>query len=75
MIVNKAETRNFSAVSAINISDGQATPILYMNASVNSNKEVNFSKNIRDFDLYKSNQEEADADWNEFQTYVISEIG
>jgi len=75
MIVNKAETKNFSAVSATNISDGQATPILYMSASVNANKEVNFSKNIRDFDLYKSNQEEADADWNEFQTYVISEIG
>ena len=74
MIVNKTETMSFSAVSAIEVSDGQATPVLYMNASKNANGEVNFSKNIRDIGLYKTNKEEADADWEEFQNYVVSDI-
>lgn len=73
-LVNQTETRNWSAISATNISGGTAEPIMYMNAAYNG-RELNFSKNIQNIELYKTNQEMVDADYDEFQNYVLTEMG
>lgn len=73
-LVNQSESRNFSAVSAVNISEGTGTPVMFMNASYNG-KDVNFSKNIQNLALYRENQETVDADYEQFQNYVLADIG
>lgn len=71
-LVNRNETRNFNAVSAL-VEGNSGTPIMYMNASYNG-KELNFTKNIQDLELYKANQKMVDTDYANFQTDVIEEI-
>ena len=69
MLVNKNETRNWSAVSAINISEGSGEPVMYMNATFNG-REINFTKNIQNYDLYMANKEVVDADYAQFEKEV-----
>ena len=42
MIVNQTRTQNFSAASAVDISDGKGTAIMFMNASVTSDGNITF---------------------------------
>lgn len=74
MLVNKSSTRNWSAVSAVNVAEGSGTPVMFMNASYN-NKELNFSKSIQNYEWYKAHKDEVDADYGAFQDEVIKEIG
>lgn len=74
MLVNKNSTRNWSAVSAVNVSEASGDPVMYMNAAFNG-KDLNFSKNIQNYELYKANKDEVDADYDAFQDEVIKEIG
>lgn len=74
MIVNETESRNFSAVSAIDVANGQGTPIIYMNASYDRNNGLSFQKNIRDMTLYKENRDACDSDWETFQKNVEKSI-
>lgn len=70
MIVNENETRNFSAVSAVDIQNGQGTPVIYMNASYDVNSGLNFQKSIRDMETYRENRDTCDSDWETFQRNV-----
>lgn len=74
MLVNKNQTRNWSAVSAVNVSEGKGDAVMYMNASYNG-KDLNFSKNIQNVELYKENKAAVDADYAEFEAEVESEVG
>lgn len=69
MIVNEIESRNFSAVSAVDVANGQGTPVVYMNANYD-NSGLNFQKSIRDMDAYKVNRDICDSDWESFQKKV-----
>lgn len=71
-LVNRNETRNFSAVSAL-VDGNSGTPIMYMNASYNG-KELNFSKSIHDVALYKENQKMVDKEYSDFQTEVLEAV-
>lgn len=71
-LVNRKETRNFNAVSAL--VDGDAgTPIMYMNASYNG-VDLNFSKNIQNVTLYEQNKEMVDSDYLKFENEIIKSI-
>lgn len=74
MIVNEAEARNFSAVSAVDVANGQGTPVIYMNASYDKNNGLSFQKSIRDMKSYKANKEDCDSDWETFQKNVENMI-
>ena len=74
MLVNKSSTKNWSAVSAVNIVESSGDPVMYMNAAFNG-KDLNFSKNIQNYELYKAHKDEVDADYDAFQDEVIKEIG
>ena len=70
MIVNESETRNFNAVSAVDVQNGQGKAVVYMNASYDKNSGLNFQKSIRDMDAYKTNRDTCDSDWETFQRNV-----
>lgn len=74
MLVNRNESRNWSAVSAVNVSEGSGDPVMYMNAAFNG-KDLNFSKNIQNYELYKVYKDEADTDYETFEKDVYKEIG
>lgn len=71
MLANRNESRNFNAVSEIN---GEV--IAGFNASYNTSAaNLIFSKSITNFAKYMENQQAVEADYSEFQTGVIEEIG
>ena len=72
MIINM--TRNWSAVSGVNIHDGTADPVVYKKAS-SKGKDVNITKSIQNWDLYLENKEICDADYETFEKDVYKEIG
>lgn len=74
MLVNQNETRNWTAISAIADGEGNASPVMYMNASYNG-KDLNIQKSIQNQDLYKTHRQEVNADYNTFEETVMSEIG
>ena len=73
MLVNKNESRNWSAVSAVNVSESSGDAVMYMNASYNGT-DLNFSKNIQNMALYETNKETVDADYAQFEQDVIDDI-
>lgn len=73
MLVNKNESRNWSAVSAVNVSESSGDAVMYMNASYNG-QDLNFSKNIQNMALYETNKETVDADYAQFEQDVINDI-
>jgi hypothetical protein len=73
MLVNKNTTQNWSAVSAINVSEGTGEPVMYMNAVFNG-REISFSKNIQNYDLYVANKEVVDADYAQFEKDVEEDL-
>ena len=74
MLVNKNQTRNWSAVSAVNVIDGKGDPVMYMTASFNG-KDLNVAKNIQNHDLYLKHRAEVDADYAAFENEVNEDIG
>ena len=74
MLVNKQKTRNWNAVSAVNVQNETGDPVMYMNASYNG-VTVNFGKNIQNMELYTANKQTVDADYAQFEAEVLAEIG
>ena len=74
MLARESETRNFGAVSVVNVKDGTGVPVMVMNASIAADGKVNFSNTISDSANYLANQEEVDADWSAFRAKVIKAI-
>ena len=74
MLVNKTVTRNWNAVSAVNVDNGTGDPVMYMNASYNGNG-VNFGESITDMELYLQNKATVDADYAAFKESVWADIG
>lgn len=72
-LVNKISTKNWSAISAVNISGGQGDPVMYMNASYNG-KDFNCSYSIQNTELYAQHMTECDADYAEFEREVKAEV-
>lgn len=66
MLNNLSKTTNIMANSVIN--DELAAT---MRATVNSNNTWNIVKNVRDTELFLSNQEQCDADYAEFEKVVL----
>lgn len=74
MLVNQTHTQNFSGISAVNVKEGTGEPVLYMNASVDQNKNISFSEQIRNVDLYAKNKKEVDKDYEDFKQSVIESV-
>lgn len=74
MLVRESETRNFSAVSAVDVKDGTGIPVMAMNAGISDDGKINFSQTISDSANYLANQQEVDADWEAFRTNVIKAV-
>lgn len=74
MLVNQKEQRQFSSVSAVDVVDGTGTPVMYMMANYDG-KQLTFSENIQDYELYKANKKEVEADQAEFKKYVMKQVG
>lgn len=68
-IVNKTESRNFSATSAID-----DTPVMYMNANYNESGGLSFNESIQNMTLYKANMATVDADYEEWKAEVKAEV-
>ena len=73
MLNNFIKSTTLSASSDIE-ADGKNNLVMYMNATINSNGDVNINQSIRNKDLYITNQEEVDADFAEFKTSVMAYV-
>ena len=72
-LVNKMSTKNWTAISAVNIVGGQGDPVLYMNASYNG-KDFTCSYTIQNGELYTEHMAECDADYAAFERSVKAEV-
>ena len=73
MLNNFSKSINLSATSDIE-SEGKNNVVMYMNATVNSNGDVNINQSIRNKELYIANQEVVDADYVEFKRSVMTYV-
>ena len=75
MLAGQQETRNFNAISMVDMAqDGTGLPIMYMQAALSADGKLSFSNTIGDTNLYLKNKEDVDKDWQEFQANVIKKI-
>ena len=70
MLNSFSKSITLSATSDIEV-DGKNNVVMYMNATINSNGDVNINQSIRNKELYISNQDVVDADYTEFKTSVM----
>ena len=73
MLNSFSKSITLSATSDIEV-DGKNNVVLYMNATINSNGDVNINQSIRNKELYISNQDVVDADYTEFKTSVMAYV-
>ena len=73
MLNSIAKSINLSATSDIEV-DGKNNVVMYMNATINSNGDVNINQSIRNNELYIANQETVDTDYSEFKKSVMSYV-
>ena len=73
MLNNFTKTINLSATSDIGV-DGKNSVVMYMNATINVNGDVNINQSIRNKELYITNQEEVDTDFVEFKKSVMEYV-
>ena len=73
MLNNFSKSINLSATSDIE-SEGKNNVVMYMNATVSSNGDVNINQSIRNKELYIANQELIDADYVEFKKSVMTYV-
>ena len=73
MLNNFSKSINLSATSDIE-SEGKNNVVMYMNATVSSNGDVNINQSIRNKELYIANQELVDADYVEFKRSVMTYV-
>lgn len=73
MLVNRSETRNWTAISAVAVEGDKYEPVMYMNASYND-KDFNIQKSIKSMTLYLQNKTLVDNDFKAFEEDVTREI-
>ena len=73
MLNNFSKQINLSATSDVEV-DGNNNVVMYMNATINSNGDVNINQSIRNKELYIANQETVDADYIEFKKSVMTYV-
>ena len=73
MLNSFSKSITLSATSDIEV-DGKNNVVMYMNATINSNGDVNINQSIRNKELYISNQDVIDADYTEFKTSVMAYV-
>lgn len=73
MLNSISKSINLSATSDIEV-DGKNNVVMYMNATINSNGDVNINQSIRNKELYIANQETVDTDYSEFKKSVMSYV-
>ena len=73
MLHSFSKSITLSATSDIEV-DGKNNVVMYMNATINSNGDVNINQSIRNKELYISNQDVVDADYTEFKTSVMAYV-
>ena len=73
MLNNFSKSITLSATSDIEV-DGKNNTVMYMNATINVNGDVNINQSIRNKELYIANQDVVDADYTEFKTSVMSYV-
>ena len=73
MLNSFSKSINLSATSDIE-SEGKNNVVMYMNATVSSNGDVNINQSIRNKELYIANQELIDADYVEFKKSVMTYV-
>ena len=73
MLNSFSKSITLSATSDIEV-DGKNNVVMYMNATINSNGDVNINQSIRNKELYIANQEAVDADYAEFKKSVMTYV-
>lgn len=73
MLNNLSKSITLSATSDIE-ADNKVNTVMYMNATITSNGDINVNQSIRNKDLYVSNQETVDADYEEFKKTVMNYV-
>ena len=73
MLNSFSKSITLSATSDIEV-DGKNNVVMYMNATINSNGDVNINQSIRNKELYIANQELIDADYVEFKKSVMTYV-
>ena len=73
MLNGLTKSINLSATSDIEV-DGKNNVVMYMNATINSNGDVNINQSIRNKELYIANQDVVDADYAEFKGAVMTYV-
>ena len=73
MLNSFSKSITLSATSDIEV-DGKNNVVMYMNATINLNGDVNINQSIRNKELYISNQDVVDADYTEFKTSVMAYV-
>ena len=73
MLNSFSKSITLSATSDIEV-DGKNNVVMCMNATINSNGDVNINQSIRNKELYISNQDVVDADYTEFKTSVMAYV-
>ncbi len=69
-VVNKVETRNYSAISKID-----NVNVMSMNANYNTqNDTVNFSQTILNIATYEANKEAVDADYETWKADILANL-
>lgn len=71
MLNNFTKTMNFSANSTIEGEDGAVYIVLYMNASIGRDGDININQSIKNHSLYVQNQTQVEKDFEEFRNEVI----
>ena len=73
MLNSFSKSITLSATSDIEV-DGKNNVVMYMNATINSNGDVNINQSIRNKELYIANQETVDIDYIEFKKSVMTYV-
>lgn len=73
MLNNFSKQINLSATSDVEV-DGKNNVVMYMNATITSNGDVNINQSIRNKELYIANQETVDTDYAEFKKSVVTYV-
>ena len=73
MLNSFSKSITLSSTSDIEV-DGKNNVVMYMNATINSNGDVNINQSIRNKELYISNQDAVDADYTEFKKSVMTYV-
>ena len=73
MLNNFSKQINLSATSDIEV-DGKNNTVIYMNATITANGDVNINQSIRNKELYIANQETVDTDYIEFKKSVMTYV-